>query len=124
MGKFKNYENACSNPFLMHKKVITVGLRSFTREMKNKFDQEKKLENEKYVCTNCFNKINKLGPEKSKLDRINSTTSSSSSSNVDDTETVPEEFSILDDTNETLKTLFVSPLKSRKKIFVFCTLEY
>lgn len=118
MGKFKNYDNACANPFLIHKKPITVGLRSFTSDMKGKFDTEIQLENEKYICTNCFNKISKLEPPKTIPETENSETSTSSSSSnsplVEHTDNLAEEYSSLDDTNKTLQNFLISPLKSRK----------
>lgn len=121
MGKYKNYDNACANPFLIHKKAIIVGLRSFTSEMKSKFDTTEMdhLEEEKYICTNCFRKISKLQPTRTleKEKSMKSSSSSSSSSSLEDTVQVGEEYSCTDETNKTLKSLFVSPIKTRKKYF-------
>ena len=113
MSKYKNYKKACANPLLVHKKPIIVGLRPFTSEMKSKFDSETNVEKEEYVCINCVKRINKLQPINI-LKRSSSAISCSSSCSSELTVQSIEQYSCSDETNETLQSLFVSPIKTCK----------
>ena len=115
MFKFKHYGQCCANPFLTHKKAIIVGLRAFTSDLKCKFDTEMDLENEEFICTNCYNKICKLPP---KVEEDNAPKSSSRSSSPNSEymsiQVEHDEYLCMDEANKTLQLLNVSPFKTHK----------
>lgn len=120
MSDLKDYHKVCFDPFKMHKKRISKSLRLLPKRLYKLYKVQKDDFNKIFVCTACHNKILKEEAEESSgtseiapEDMVQAIMTDSS------TDSTADHVAALEDANESLVKLNISPIKMRKLTIFF-----